>query len=138
MADADPASSDQDASHELAWYTLAHPDPAFIQHSIVDAYAAQHTDEHSKPITIAFALAGLYLHLERGYTGKGVKKAHMRLARKKQPWPHFTPPTDRGAITAASVLRATPGVRNVMRRYASGLPRSGKRGAKVTARLLCG
>lgn len=109
MADTDPAYSDQDAYHELAYYTLVHPDPAFIHQYIVDAYAAQHADEHSKPISIAFALAGLSLHLERGYSGKQVQQAHMWLARKKQPWPRFTPPTDRGAITVADVLRAAPG-----------------------------
>ena len=61
--------------YELAYYTLAHPDPEFIHQYIMDAYAAQHADEHSKPISIAFALAGLYLHLERGYSGWQVRAA---------------------------------------------------------------
>ena len=110
MADTDPAFNDQGTYHELAGYTLAHPDPTFIHQYIVDAYAAQHADAHSKPISIAFALAGLYLHLERGYSGKEVQQAHMWLARKKQPWPRFTLPTDRGSMTTASVLHAEPGV----------------------------
>ena len=121
MADADPASSDKDASHELACYTLGHPEPAFIHQYIVDAYAAQHADDHAKLISIAFALAGLYLHLERGYSSRAVQQAHMRLARKKQPWPHFTPPTDRGATTVADVLRATLGAERdeAIRRWAA-------------------
>ena len=109
MAETDPASNDQDAYNELACYTLVHPDPAFIHQYIVDAYAAQHANAHSKPISVAFALAGLYLHLECGYSGRQVQQAHMRLARKKHPWPRFTPPTDRGSMNVADVLRAAPG-----------------------------
>ena len=109
MVDAELAFSDQNAYYELACYTLVHPDPSFIHQYIVDAYAAQHANAHSKPISVAFALAGLYLHLQRGYSGRQVQQAHMRLARKKQSWPHFTLSTDRGAMTVADVLRAAPG-----------------------------
>ena len=106
----DHALSDQDAYYELACYTLAHPDPSFIHQYVVDAYAAQHADEHSKPISVAFALAGLYLHLERHYSGRAVQQAHMQLAKKKKPWPLFTLPTFRGAMTAADVMRAAAGI----------------------------
>lgn len=88
---------------------MADTDPAFIHQFIVDAYAAQHANAHSKPISVAFALAGLYLHLERGYSGRQVQQAHMRLAKKKRPWPRFTSSTDRGTMTVADVFRATPG-----------------------------
>src|SRR5262249_50414598 len=74
MAEEDPEFGDQEAYYELAGYTLVHPDPAFIHQYIVDAYAAQHADAHCKPISISFALAGLYLHLERGYSGKAVQR----------------------------------------------------------------
>ena len=109
MADSERAFNDQDTYYELACYTLVHPDPLFIHQHIVDAYAAQHADAHSKPISIAFALAGLYLYLERGHSGRQVQQAHMQLARKKHPWPRFTLPTDRGTMTVADVLRADPG-----------------------------
>ena len=109
MAEIDHARSDQDAYYELACYTLGHADPAFIHQYIVDAYAAQHADERSKPIAVAFALAGLYLHLERQYSGRAVQQAHMQLAKQKNPWPRFTLPTFRGAMTAADVMRAAPG-----------------------------
>ena len=32
----------QDLYNELAFYTLAHGDPAFIHHYAVDAFAVQH------------------------------------------------------------------------------------------------
>src|SRR5437762_13393080 len=54
--------------HELCYYTLSHNDRSFIHQVVVDAYAAQTADETSKPIGVAFALLGLYLHHERGYT----------------------------------------------------------------------
>jgi len=50
--------TDHDLYNELAFYTLAHPDPAFIHQNVVDAFAAQHADESSKPIYIVFALIG--------------------------------------------------------------------------------
>ena len=109
MAEMDHALSDQDAYSELACYTLTHPDPAFIHQYIVDAYVAQHANERSKPISVAFALAGLYLHLERQYSGRAVQQAHMQLAKQKKPWPRFTLPTVRGAMTVADVMRAAPG-----------------------------
>ena len=65
---------------------------------IVDAYAAQHADEKSKPITVAFALIGLYLQIEKHYSGKEVQRAHMRLAKKKRQWPVFDFPAHRGNI----------------------------------------
>ena len=33
--------------------------------NVVDAFAAQYTDENTKNITIIFGLIGLYLHMER-------------------------------------------------------------------------
>lgn len=70
---------DDELYNQLAFYTLAHPDPAFIHQLLVDAYGAQHADETTKPIAVLFSLIGLYLHLEKGYTGKQVQRAHMRL-----------------------------------------------------------
>jgi len=75
---------DRELYNELACHTLAHGDPSFIHQYIVDAYAAQHADEKTKPIGLAFALVGLYLHIERHYSGKEVQRAHMKLAKKKK------------------------------------------------------
>ena len=95
--------------HELSLYTLSHGDAFFIHQVAVDAYAAQHVGLVSKTITVAFALIGLCLLLERGYTGKAVQRAHMRLANRSKQWPPFDPPAHRGSVTVADVLRAAPG-----------------------------
>lgn len=95
--------------HELSLYTLSHGDPFFIHQVAVDAYAAQHASPASKPITVAFALIGLCLLLERDHTGKAVQRAHMRLASRSKLWPSFDPPAHRGSVTVADVLRAAPG-----------------------------
>jgi len=100
---------DPSAYHELSAYTLSLRDSAFIHQYVVDAYAAQQASRDTKPITITFALIGLYLHLERGYSGKAVQLAHMRYVRKRRQWPTFELPENRGEVTAANVLRAAPG-----------------------------
>ena len=102
------SAAEQDAYYELSAYTLTHGDPAFIHQHVVDAYAAQHASPESKPITVAFALIGLFLYLERGYSGRQVQLAHMRLARKRKQWPTFPLPEARGALTALDVLQAPP------------------------------
>ncbi len=105
--------SEQDAYHELCAYTLAHAleDPSFIHQQVVDAYAAQRAAGESKPIAVTFALVGLYLHVERGFSGRQVQLAHMRLAREKRQWPTFLLPgaEARGSITALDVVAAAPG-----------------------------
>jgi len=63
-------------------------------------------DENTKPIKITFALIGLYLHVEKQFTGKQVQQVHMALARRKHPWPSFALPADRGKISVADVLAA--------------------------------
>ncbi len=63
----------QASYNELSYYTLALRDPAFIHQHIVDAFAAQTADEHTRPIKLTFALAGLYLHVEKGFTGRQVQ-----------------------------------------------------------------
>lgn len=99
----------QEQYYELSYYTLAHPDPAFIHQHIVDAYAVQYADETTKPIELTFALIGLYLCVERGCSGKEVQRAHIRLANQRKHWPTFTQPADRGAVTVSDVLANPPG-----------------------------
>ena len=70
--------SEQDAYNQLRCYTLAHGDPASVHQHVVDAFAAQTTDDHNKPITLGFALIGLFLHVERQFSGRKVQQAHMR------------------------------------------------------------
>ena len=100
---------ERDLYHNLSYYTLTHPQPGFIHQFIVDAFAAQRATTRTKPIRLAFALVGLYLHIEKGYTGRQVQQAHMRLARSKRTWPTFKLPEYRGDVTVSDVLAAQPG-----------------------------
>ncbi len=94
---------------ELYFYTLAHPDPSFIHQHAIDAYAAQHAEAGTKPIRLAFALIGLYLHLEKGYSGRQVQRAHMQMAGTRRAWPQFKLPAQRGSMSVADVVAAPPG-----------------------------
>jgi hypothetical protein len=100
--------SEEDAYDELCAYTIDHArrDPSFIHQHVVDAYAAQHANDQSKPIGVTFALVGLYLHVEKQFSGRRVQRVHMELARSKRRWPPFTLPHERGAMTAADVMAA--------------------------------
>lgn len=97
------------AYHELSAYTLTHGDRSFIHQHVVDAWAAQHADEGTKPIGLTFALVGLYLHLEKGLSGRQVQRAHMQMARQKRQWPGLALPALRGSITAVEVMAASEG-----------------------------
>ncbi len=100
--------SEQEIYNELACYTLSLADPEFIHQHIVDAFGAQRADENTKPIGIMFALAGLYLYLEKNYTGRQVQLAHTQMAKKRKKWPMLELPEKRGDITVADVLNAAP------------------------------
>ena len=82
--------SQADAAYDsLYLYTLeqaqkerASERPRFILQHVVDAQVAQTAAAQTKPMTLLFALMGLYLHLEKGFTGREVQLAHMKLAKK--------------------------------------------------------
>jgi hypothetical protein len=102
--------SDEDLFNELAYYTLSHPEPGFIHQHVVDAQAAQQADERTKPMKVVFALAGLYLFLEKDFSGRQVQLMHMRLAKRRKQWPRLPLPSGpRGEITVAAVMAADPG-----------------------------
>lgn len=101
----------QDQFNELSYYTLAHDRTYFIHQHAVDAFAAQTADENTKPIKITFALIGLYLFLEKGFTGKQVQQAHVKMSQSKEVWPSLPLPHHRGEITVADVLQEEPGER---------------------------
>jgi hypothetical protein len=101
---------DLEQYNELSYYTLEHPDKKyFIHQHIVDAYTAQKADENTRPIAITFALVGLYLHVEKNYSGKQVQIAHVRMSKNKKVWPDTKLPEKRGDITISKVLNTTPG-----------------------------
>lgn len=102
-------TTDQERFDHLCFYTLAHGDRRFIHQLAVDAFTAQHAGEATKAIAVAFALIGLYLHLERGYSGRQVQLAHTKLAKKRKQWPRFEIPAAKGEVTVAEVVAAPPG-----------------------------
>ncbi len=106
------AMPEQDDLNELMAWSLSLRDSEFIHQHVVDAWAAQHADENSKSISVPFALIGLYLHLEKGYTGREVQRVHMRLGQPhgrgpgRKDWPRFPLPANRGTITVSDVIAA--------------------------------
>lgn len=104
-----PSSGSRSTHEELQCYTLTLGDRTFIHQHVVDAWTAQRAEPGGKPIGLAFALAGLHLHLDRGFTGREVQRAHMAMARATKEWPCFPIPEDRGTVTAIDVMRAAPG-----------------------------
>jgi len=102
----DPA---RQAYDELYVYTMGHGDPAFILQHVVDAFAAQTATKETKPITLTFALVGLYLHIEKHFSGRQVQRAHMRLGARKQQWPNLLLPGERGTMGPGDVMSAEAG-----------------------------
>jgi Family of unknown function (DUF5946) len=104
--------TEQEAYHELLAWTLSLRENGFIHQEVVDAWAAQHATEASTPISVGFALIGLYLYLEKGFSGRQVQRAHMQLAQPhgrgpgRKQWPRFPLPVEPGRITVSNVLAA--------------------------------
>lgn len=101
--------TEQELFHELSFYTLEQPRPPFIHQIALDTFTAQCADAATRPQALMFALAGLYLHTERGYSGLAVQKLHMQLARKRRQYPGLALPPMRGTMRVADVLAVTPG-----------------------------
>ena len=91
--------------YELTYWTLALQDSRFIHQHAIDAYEAQHAGGMTRPITAVFGLIGLYLALEKGYTGRQVQLAHMKIASRRKEWPRLQPPARREELTVMDVLR---------------------------------
>lgn len=92
--------------HELTCWTLVQHDARFIHQHAVDAYESQHAGGKTRPVTTVFGLIGLYLALEKGYTGREVQIAHMKIGRKKRQWPVMEPPELPASLTVVDVLCA--------------------------------
>lgn len=99
----------QEQYHKLCFYTLAQPVNIFIHQHVVDAFTAQTATAATKPISIIFSLAGLYLLNEKNYTGKQVQQAHLTMAAKEKRYPEISLPQNRGNINITHVLAAAPG-----------------------------
>jgi hypothetical protein len=92
--------------YELTVYTLSLQEKEFIHQIAVDSYAAQHFGSGMKPITINFALVGLYLVFEKGYTGRQAQLAHIELGKKRREWPRFNAPAEKAPLTMLEVLQS--------------------------------
>ena len=101
--------SSEEQYHELSFYTLAHKDKSFIHQHIVDAYIAQTANQNTKAISLVFSLAGLYLYVEKNYTGRQVQQFHLQMAKNKIAWPSINLPEYRGNISVANVIEEPPG-----------------------------
>src|SRR5207245_9270566 len=73
------------AYDEVYVYTMGRP--GFILQHVVDAFAVQTATDGSKPIAVVFGLVGLYLHVEKQFSGRQVQEAHIKLGRRKREWP---------------------------------------------------
>ena len=97
-----------DAYDELYVYTMGRKD--FMLQHVVDAHMVQVTTAtNPPPIGAIFGLAGLYLYVEKGFTGRQVQNAHRVMGRVKRSWPSIVWPIRRGDMTAADVLEMPPG-----------------------------
>jgi hypothetical protein len=68
-----------------------------------DAYGAQHAGPKVPAIGMAFALIGLHLALDEGWSGNGVRSAHQYIAAHHRDWPRFAAPQIVAGLTIAHV-----------------------------------
>ena len=100
---------DVSAYDQLYLYSGTRGRETFILQLVVDAHGAQTATGDTKPIAVVYALIGLYLHVEKAFTGLRVQQVHMHLGKRKQQWPKIALPAFRGSMTAADVLKVREG-----------------------------
>lgn len=96
---------------EVQGFELDHVELVRDLHQLtVDAYAAQHplrTVGGDVPaISVAYALVGLHLALDRGLSGVEVRAVHQRMGRPDPSWPNLPAPERTGAMTVFEVAAA--------------------------------
>jgi hypothetical protein len=99
----------RDAYDALYVYTMGRGGDSFILQHVVDAYRAQTATDDSRSIGVIFALVGLYLHVEKQFSGRQVQRVHMQLGRQKRSWPAVPLPRNRGPMTVMDVLAVPEG-----------------------------
>ncbi|MTK13864.1 MAG: hypothetical protein F8N39_17915 [Clostridiaceae bacterium] len=107
-------SSKLEMFHELSCYSSSHSDPKFIHQHVVDAFALETADEETKNIKVVFALIGLFLHVEKNFTGKEVQNAHIQLGKRNKNWPKLVLPINRGDISIKNVMECPEGLKRDM------------------------
>ena len=92
--------------YDLTSWTIVQQDNRFIHQHAVDAYEAQHAGGKTRPITVSFGLIGLYLALEKGFTGRqSPQLAHIKIGRTKWDWLLLEPPEHPAKLTVMDVLQ---------------------------------
>jgi hypothetical protein len=95
---------------EVQGFELRHLELVRDLHQLtVDAYAAQHAPREVgdvPPISVAYALVGLHLALDRGVSGLEVRAAHQRMGKPDPSWPRLPTPDRTGAISVFDVAAA--------------------------------
>ncbi|HXN46904.1 MAG TPA: DUF5946 family protein [Bryobacteraceae bacterium] len=107
ISTSEPMDPIRAAYDDVYLYTFGRP--GFILQHVVDAFAVQNADDASTPMSVVFGLLGLYLHVEKQFTGRQVQRVHVELARRKRNWPAVFWPDTRGSMTVADVLAAPAG-----------------------------
>lgn len=100
-------NSDESAYHEVYLYAMGRP--GFPLQHVADAYTVQTAGDASKPIGVVFALIGLLLRVERGFSGRRVQQVHMTLAASRREWPKIELPDARGSMTVSDVRAVSAG-----------------------------
>lgn len=93
----------------LTAYNLQQASDDFRHQVAVDTYAAQHPGLPAKRVTLWFALGGLHLALEEGWTGRQVQVAHQRLSRLDKAGPDLDHLAVQSDMTVGDVMAARPG-----------------------------
>jgi len=96
------------AYDELYVYTMTRP--GFILQHVVDAFCVQTAPEDGPPIGVVFGLVGLFLRVERQFSGRQIQEVHKKLGRAKRQLPRIDFPKNRGRMSALDVLSASAGI----------------------------
>jgi hypothetical protein len=96
---------------EVQGFELHHIELVRDYHQLaVDAYAAQHAPRDGgsdvAPISVAYALVGLHLALDRRVAGLEVRAAHQRMGKPDASWPRLPAPAHTGTVTVFDVAAA--------------------------------
>jgi hypothetical protein len=96
---------------EVQGFALNHLELVRDFHQLaVDAYFGQHDPREVgsdlPPISVAYALVGLHLALDRGLSGREVRAAHQRMGKPDPSWPRLLTPERTGAMTVFDVAAA--------------------------------
>lgn len=88
----DASAACQLVEQEVMGFQGQHPVMLRYQQLTADAYAAQHAGGDAPLMRTGYALAGLWLSIEHGFSGEDVRSIHRRMGRPTAAWPMFEAP----------------------------------------------